>query len=85
VSDKQLKYPRWRREFQEAVLECDRNTLLEKIQKFEAAVFVRLEELASSSDDHGEREAIADAASTIAVVADRSRVSKATLLQHLLH
>jgi hypothetical protein len=32
---------------------------------------VRLKELASSSDDHGEREAIVGAASTIAVVADR--------------
>ena len=32
---------------------------------------MRLKELASSSDDHGEREAIAGAAPTIAVVADR--------------
>jgi hypothetical protein len=56
-----------------------------KYKSLRLQFFVRLEELASSSDDHGEREAIANAASTIAVVADRSKLSKATLLQYLLH
>jgi hypothetical protein len=42
--------------------------LPEKAQKFENAVFVRLQELASDSDHHDEREAIADATTTISVL-----------------
>lgn len=67
MSDGELKY-KWRPEFQEVVVEFDREKLIEKVQKFETAVFLRLQELASSSDHHGEREAIADAASTIAAL-----------------
>jgi hypothetical protein len=39
--------------------------LLEKIQKFKTAIFVRFQELASSNDHHDERQAIHDALSTI--------------------
>jgi hypothetical protein len=67
MSNGELKY-KWQPEFQEAVVEVDRKKLIEKIQKFETAVFVRLQELKSSSDHHAEREAIADAASTIAAL-----------------
>jgi hypothetical protein len=67
MSDGELKY-KWQSEFQEAVVEHDRKKLFEKIQKFETAVFVRLQELASSSDHHGERQAITDAASSIAAL-----------------
>ena len=55
-------------EFQEAVLELNREKLFEKIQKFETAIFVRLQELASDSDHHSERQAIQDAVSTIRVL-----------------
>jgi hypothetical protein len=68
MSDGELKYPKWQSQFQEAVLELNREKLFEKIQKFETAIFVRLQELSSSSDHHSEREAIADAASTIAAL-----------------
>lgn len=65
MSDGDLKYPKWEPEFHEAVLEFDRTKLDEKIQKFETAVFARLQELSSDSDRHDERQAITDAASTI--------------------
>jgi hypothetical protein len=68
VSDIVLKYPKWQREFQETILEFDRDKLFEKVQRFETAVFVRLQELASDSDHHDEREAIVDATSTISVL-----------------
>lgn len=68
MSNEELKYPKWEPEFQEALCELDREKLFEKIQKFETAAFVRLQELASSTDHHSEREAIADAAATIATL-----------------
>lgn len=68
MSDEKLKYPKWEAQFQEAILEPDRESLIEKIQEFEAAVFVRLQELSSDHDHHDERQAIADAVSTLRVV-----------------
>lgn len=68
MSNEEWKYPKWQAEFQEAVLELDREKLFEKIHKFETAVFVRLQELESDSDHHSERHAIHDALSTIRVL-----------------
>lgn len=64
----EVKYPKWQPEFQEAVLEVSREKLLEKIHKFETAVFVRLQELAFSNDHRDERHAISDATSAIAAL-----------------
>ena len=68
MSDGEIKYPRWQKQFQEAITERDREALIEKIQQFEAAVFVRLQELSVDSDHHDERQAIADASSTLRAV-----------------
>ena len=68
MRDGELKYPKWEREFQETILEFDQDKLPEKAQRFENAVSVRLQELASDSDHHDEREAIADATTTICVL-----------------
>src|SRR6267154_3076045 len=68
MRDGELKYPKWEREFQETILEFDQDKLPEKAQRFENAVSVRLQELASDSDHHDEREAIADATTTISVL-----------------
>ena len=45
MSEGELKYPKWQAEFQEAVLELNREQLFEKIQKFETAIFVRFQSL----------------------------------------
>ena len=68
MSDAELKYPKWEREFQEAVLELNREELMDKIEKLETAIFVRLQELQSDSDHHSERQAIDDALATIRVL-----------------
>jgi hypothetical protein len=68
MSDGDLKYPKWEAEFHDAVIEFDREKLVEKVQKFELAVFTRLQELASDSDHHDERQAIVDAASTVSAL-----------------
>jgi hypothetical protein len=51
MSDSELKYPKWEREFQEAVLERDREKLFEKIQQLETAIFVRLQERSRAKSD----------------------------------
>lgn len=68
MSNGELKFPKWEAEFHEAVVEFDREKLFEKIQKFETAVFTRLQELASDSDHHAERQAMSDAATTISIL-----------------
>jgi hypothetical protein len=68
MSNGELKYPKWEAEFHGAVLEFDREKLFEKIQKFETAVFARLQELASDSDHHAERQAISDATATLSTL-----------------
>lgn len=68
MSDGEVKYPKWQTQFQEAILERDREKLIQKIHQFENVVFQRLQERASDTDHHSEREAIADAFSTPRVV-----------------
>jgi hypothetical protein len=68
MNDEILKYPKWQTSLQDAILEFDREKLLDKIQKVETTVFERLQELSSDSDHHGERQAIADAFSTLRVL-----------------
>lgn len=65
MSNEELKYPKWQSEFEEAIVEFDPEKLTEKIKQFELAVFVHLQELACNSDHHDERQAIADALSTL--------------------
>jgi len=75
LSDTELKYPKWERQFQEVVLELNGEKLVAKIQTLETAIFVRLQELKSDSDHHTERQAIADALSTIRVL-KKNKVSR---------
>jgi hypothetical protein len=68
MSEQELKYPNWQVLLQEAILEFDRDKLVGRIQKVETVVFERLQELSSDSDHHGERQAIANALSTMRVL-----------------
>ena len=76
MSEEELKYPTWQGPLQDAIVEFDPEKLSQKIQRAEAVVFKRLQELSSDSDHHGERQAIADAFSTL-------RVLKADKLSYL--
>ena len=60
-----MKYSKWQPEFEQAIIELDSERLAEKIKQFELAVFVRLQDLACNSDHHDERQAIADALTTL--------------------
>ena len=68
MSEEELKYPIWQGPLQDAIVEFNPERLSQKIQRAEAVVFKRLQELSSDSDHHGERQAIADAFSTLRVL-----------------
>ena len=63
-----MRYPEWQGPFREALLEIDREELQTKMMKAEEAIFVRLQQLAGSSDSEAERQAIADAISALRVL-----------------
>jgi hypothetical protein len=62
-SSRKIKYPRWEPEFRAALLEPDREKLLERIELAEAAIFRRIQGLSASANDRDERRAIEDALS----------------------
>jgi hypothetical protein len=69
VSDsKELKYPSWQTPLREALLEVNPKKLAKKIQRVEAIIFKRLQEMACDTDHQDERHAIADAASILRVL-----------------
>jgi hypothetical protein len=66
-----LKYPEWQKPYEDALLEVDREKLKEKLLKAEAAIFLRLQQLANSPDSHAERQAIDDVISGMKVLKSR--------------
>ena len=60
-----FKYPTWQRPYQEALLEVDKQQLLEKVLRAEEAIFSRLQQLQRAPDSHAERRAIEDALSSL--------------------
>src|SRR2546427_11490046 len=60
-STSNLKFPEWQREYQPALVEVDPQKLPERMKAAEAAIFLRQQVLANSSDGHAERQAIEDA------------------------
>jgi hypothetical protein len=59
VPDSDMPYPSWQLPLREAFLEDGLEKAQEKIHRAEAAIFLRSQQLAESSDGHREREAIA--------------------------
>jgi hypothetical protein len=64
----ELRYPSWQIPFQEAIFELDREKLAERIQAVEILIFERLQALSSDTEDNDERQAFADAASTLSLL-----------------
>jgi hypothetical protein len=56
-----IKYPHWQREFETALLETDTQTLRQRVDAAEAALFLRSQALAGTAQDEAERQAISDA------------------------
>ena len=67
-SSPQLLYPEWQSEYQAALLELDREKLLQRVQTAESAIFNRLQALSQSSGHDAERQAIADALANLRVL-----------------
>ena len=63
--DQDFQYPRWQKLCQEALAEFDRDKLRKRVAAAEAAVVMRLQELANKADAHAERQALLDVASSL--------------------
>jgi hypothetical protein len=60
-----LKFPKWQKLCQEALVELDPEKLKERVLIAEAAVYMRLQKLAQSPDGHEERQALIDVTSSL--------------------
>jgi hypothetical protein len=63
-----IKYPHWQREFEAALLEGDPQTLRQRVDAAEAALFLRSQALAESVEGHAEQQAISDAIRTLRAI-----------------
>ena len=66
-----LKYPQWQEHLGAAILEFDPQRLHEKVQRAEAAIVNRLEELATEQANQLERLALFEGLSILKRVKDR--------------
>lgn len=67
-SDVDVRYSEWQKPYQQALIELDQKKLREHIAAAETAISTRLKAIAGSSNHHAEREAIADALSSLRVL-----------------
>jgi hypothetical protein len=68
VNDEELKYPEWQKPLQEVILEFDRAKLPEKVQKVEALIFYRLQQLRQGNNGYMEKQAINDALTVLRII-----------------
>ena len=71
MDEEELKFPEWQKPLQNAILEFNRERLLERVQKVKTLIVERQQQLARSSDGHLEREALDDGLSLIRVLVER--------------
>jgi len=64
----QLKYPGWQLPLQDLMLEFDRTKLREKMQRVEALIFERLQQLPDGNNSLAERDALNNALSALRVL-----------------
>lgn len=63
-----LQYPEWQADYQAALLELDREKLLQRVAAAEATIFNRLQAISQSPDHNVERQAIEDALANLRVL-----------------
>ena len=63
-----ILYPEWQNEYQNALLEVDRQKLSERVTAAEAAIYKRLQAISQSPDHQAERQAIEDAQAGLRVL-----------------
>jgi hypothetical protein len=64
-SEQGLKFPKWQKLCREALVELDPDKLKERVLLAEAAVYVRLQELAQRPGEQEERQALIDVTSSL--------------------
>jgi hypothetical protein len=62
-----LKFPEWQVPLQDLILEYDRARLRDKMQRVEALISDRIQQLHNRIDGHAEREALTDALAALRV------------------
>jgi hypothetical protein len=68
ATPRNVKYPHWHFEFEAAITEGDPQTLRQRVDLAEAALFLRSQALADSPEGLEERQAIAEAISTLRAI-----------------
>jgi len=68
MSEGELKFPEWQAPLQEAILEFDPAKLQKELERVEALIQQRIQELCHSTDGHVERLAIQDALSLLRII-----------------
>jgi len=63
-----IKYPHWQREFEAALREDDPQSLRQRVDVAEAALFLRSQALVGSAEGHAELQAISDAIRTLRAI-----------------
>jgi hypothetical protein len=63
-----ILYPEWQHEYQAALLELDREKLLERVTAAETAIFNRTQAMSQSADGLAERQPIEDALANLRVL-----------------
>ena len=63
-----IKYPHWQREFEAALREGEPQSLRQRVDAAEAALFLRSQALAGSTEGHAELQAISDAMRTLRAI-----------------
>ena len=63
-----IRYPHWQREFEAAILEGDPQTLRQRVDAAETAIFLRSQALVGNAQGHAERQAISDAIRTLRAI-----------------
>jgi hypothetical protein len=68
TSRSHIKYPHWQREFEAALREVDPQSLRQRVDVAEAALFLRLQALVGNPEGNEERQAITDAIETLRAI-----------------
>jgi hypothetical protein len=63
-----IEYPHWQREFEAALREGDPESLRQRVDAAEAALFLRSQALVGSTQGQAERQAISDAIRTLRAI-----------------
>jgi len=77
--DPELRYPRWQRLLEAAVLEFDSVQLCGRLQEVEAAISTRLQELTSQKGGHDEHQALTKAILTMRILEKNRGVFRQSL------